>query len=518
MFVRKKKNKSGTISVVIVDKSSGKYKELKTIGVSDNQEEVSAFIHKGKEWIEEHTKGKDIFRLHQKEQDEKQLTEYLLSKIENILLNGVQLIVNRIYESIGFNQIEDEALRHLVTARLAQPLSKAATVEYLKSHFDEDTNLNNIYRYMDKLYNSQQERVQEISVRHTQKLFGGKIGLLFYDVTTLYFETEKEDDLRTTGFSKDGKHSNAQIVLGLLVSKGGYPLSYSIFAGSQYEGYTMIPIIEDFIFKYKLEDFVVVADSGLMNTKNIKLLDNAGYKYIIGARIKNENQKIKDWIISLEKIEEQFYEMPKGKMRLIVNYSSKRAGKDKYNRDKGIKRLQKNYKSGKLTKDKINKRGYNKFLEISKDITVVINKEKILEDEKWDGWKGYITNTNLEADEVYEQYNGLWVIERAFRVTKGTLETRPVFHFTERRIWAHVTICFVAFKVYKELERILKVNGIPLSPDKVLSIAKTITTLQIRLKESDETIKKTMLLTQKQKSISKLFDPNFWKNQIWVAH
>ncbi len=93
-----------------------------------------------------------------------------------------------------------------------------------------------------------------------------------------------------------------------------------------------------------------------------------------------------------------------------------------------------------------------------------------------------------------------------------------MFHFTERRIWAHVTICFVAFKVYKELERILKVNGIPLSPDKVLSIAKTITTLQIRLKESDETIKRTMLLTQKQKSISKLFDPDFWKNPIWVAH
>lgn len=518
MFVRKKKNKSGTISVVIVDKSSGKYREIKTIGVSDNEKEISLFVDSGKKWIETHVLGEDIFSSHQRLQDEKLLTEHLLNKIENILLNGVQLIVNQVYNSIGFNQIKDEELRQLITARLAQPLSKAATVEYLKSHFDEDTNLNRIYWYMDKLYNSQQEQIQEISVKHTQKLFGGKIGLMFYDVTTLYFEADREDNLRMTGFSKDGKHSNVQIVLGLLVSKGGYPLSYSIFNGSQYEGYTMLPIIDDFIFKYKLKDFIIVADSGLMNAKNIKLLDEGGYKYIVGARIKNETKKIKEWILSLQKIDNQFFEMPKDKLRLIVNYSSKRAKKDKYNRDKGVKRLEKVYKSGKLTKDQINKRGYNKFLEISNDINVVINKGKISEDEKWDGWKGYVTNTDLNADEVYEQYNNLWVIERAFRVTKGTLEARPIFHFTERRIWAHVSICFVAYKVYKELERILKLNEIPLSPDKVLSIAKTITTLQIRLNENDEPMLKTMLTTEKQKSIAMLFKPDFWQNSIWVAH
>lgn len=511
MFVRKKKNKSGTTSVVIVDKSSRKYREIKTIGVSVDEKEISLFVDNGKKWIETHVLGEDIFSLHQKSQDERLLTEHLLNKIENILLNGVQLIINQVYDSIGFNQIKDDELRQLVTARLEQPLSKAATVEYLKSHYDQDTDLNRIYRYMDKLYNSQQEQIQEISVSHTQKLFGGKIGLMFYDVTTLYFEADREDTLRTPGFSKDGKHSNVQIVLGLLVSSGGYPLSYSIFKGSQYEGYTMLPIIDDFIFKYKLKDFIIVADSGLMNAKNIDLLDKGGYKYIIGARIKGESKKIKEWILSLQKIDNQFFETTKDELRLIVNYSTKRAKKDKYNRDKGIKRLEKNYKSGKLTKDQINKRGYNKFLEISNDVKVVINKEKITEDEKWDGWKGYITNTALKAEEVYEQYNSLWVIERAFRVTKGTLEARPIFHFTERRIWAHVTICFVAYKVYKELERILKLNEIPLSPDKVLFIAKTITTLQIRLEESKESISKTMLITEKQKSIAMLFEPDFWK-------
>jgi transposase len=150
---------------------------------------------------------------------------------------------------------------------------------------------------LDKLYNTQQEFLQHISVEHTRKILGGHIGLVFYDVTTLYFESDDSDELRSTGFSKDGKHSQPQVVLGLLVSAGGYPLSYSLFNGSQYEGYTMIPIVEDFVRRFELEDFVIVADSGLMNKRNIELLDSGGYRYIIGARIKNESEEIKAWIM-----------------------------------------------------------------------------------------------------------------------------------------------------------------------------------------------------------------------------
>lgn len=161
-------------------------------------------------------------------------------------------------------------------------MSKVATVEYLKSYFDEDIRLHNIYRYMDSLYDSQREKVQQISVAHTLKVLGGRIGLVFYDVTSLYFEArlKPEDELRQTGFSKDGKTAESQIVLGLLVSEDGYPLSYSIFNGSQYEGRTMIPVIDDSVQRFSLTDFVVVADSGLMSAKNIALLETAGYKYI----------------------------------------------------------------------------------------------------------------------------------------------------------------------------------------------------------------------------------------------
>ena len=151
-------------------------------------------------------------------------------------------------------------------------------------------------------------------------------------------------------------------------------------------------------------------------------------------------------------------------------------------------------------------------MEISDNVEVKINYDKIEEDKKWDGLKGYITNTDLSATNVYKQYSELWQIERAFRVTKGVLELRPMFHFTRKRIEAHVCICFVAYKVYKELERILKISGIKLSVDKVLSIAKTITTIKVKLQESNQTIVKTMILTEKQKSIARLFEVGFFEN------
>jgi transposase len=197
---------------------------------------------------------------------------------------------------------------------------------------------------------------------------------------------------------------------------------------------------------------------------------------------------------------------------LIIGYSEKRAKKDAYNREKGVKRLEKDYQRGLLTKDKINKRGYNKFLEISDNVTVKINYEKIKEDALWDGLKGYLTNTLLSAEQIYEEYSGLWQVERAFRITKGTLELRPMFHFTRKRIEAHICICFVAYKVYKELERIIKSTAIKLSVDKVLNIAKTITTLKIKLPVSGETLTKTMLITDKHKSIRQLFEQEFWEN------
>ncbi len=347
-------------------------------------------------------------------------------------------------------------------------------------------------------------------MRHTERLFGGSIGVLFYDVTTLYFEADYEDGLRKAGFSKEGRHSNPQIILGLLVSLGGYPLAYCIHEGNKYEGHTMLPTINGFVAKYGLENFVVVADSGLMNSANIAELEAHGYKYIIGAKIKNESRGVRDWILAQPKRDRQMAEYDKGGgCRLLVGYTEDRARKDAHNREKGIRRLEKAYRRGTLTKENINKRGYNKFLTMDGEVKVAINYGRIADDSRWDGLKGYLTNTDIPAQDVYAAYHNLWHVERAFRIAKSKIEIRPMFHFTRKRIEAHICICFVALKVYKELERMLKASEIRMSVDKVLALAKTIVTIQVTMPHSKQTVCRTMLMKRHQR-IAKLFTEEFW--------
>ena len=493
-------------------------KELATIGVAHGEAEVDNLVLKAKEWIsKEEARRQPRLDLFGEEREacerEREEVSRVLSQVENILLNGCDLILDRTFDRIGFNRIDDDVFRKLVKARLAYPASKAATVEYLKNHFDDDVDLSKIYRYLDRLSDHQHELVQDISVRHTAKLFGGNIGVLFYDVTTLYFEADYEDELRRTGFSKEGRHSNPQIILGLLVSLGGYPLAYCIHEGNKYEGHTMLPTINAFVSKYGIDDFVVVADSGLMNNSNIAELESQGYKYIIGAKIKNESAEIKRWILSQPKADRQMAEYDKGGgRRLLVGYTDDRARKDAYNREKGIRRLEKAYRRGTLTKDNINKRGYNKFLAMDGEVKVTIDYERIADDARWDGLKGYLTNTAIPMEQVYSAYHNLWHVERAFRIAKSKIEIRPMFHFTRKRIEAHVCICFVSLKVYKELERMLRVSGIKMSVDKVLALAKTITTIQIKLPLNRDVYTKTMLMARHQR-IAKLFDEDFWVTQ-----
>lgn len=515
MYIKKKVNRSGSVSVVVAEKNKGKYKEYLTIGIGTSDSEVSALVLQGKEWIRNYQlKSQPELDLYGEEraafEHEVRETEQFLSNIDNILVNGDELILNRVFDRIGFNRIEDNIFRKLVQSRLSYPASKSATVEYLKNYYDEDLDLSRIYRYLDKLCGKYKERVQEISVRHTMDLLGGSIGVMFYDVTTLYFETDHEDGLRKTGFSKEGRHKNPQIILGLLVSTGGYPLAYCIHEGNKYEGHTMLPVIADFVERYNLEEFIVVADSGLMNNDNVAELEKLGYKYIIGAKIRTESKRLQQQILAAPKEDGVMQEIIReDRRRLLVGYSQDRARKDAYNREKGVSRLEKAYKRGSLTKENINKRGYNKFLDMKGNTSVSIDYERIRQDAVWDGLKGYLTNTNIPAKEVYVAYHNLWNVERAFRIAKSKIEVRPIFHFTPRRIEAHVCICFVALKVYKEFERVLKMTNIKMSVDKVMNMAKSITTIRVYLPKNKKYVTRTMIMKRHQR-IEQLFDENFW--------
>ena len=231
---------------------------------------------------------------------------------------------------------------------------------------------------MDKLHDNQIEQVQQISYEHTKKVISPPLSVVFYDVTTLYFEAEREDEFRQTGFSKDGKHQHPQIVLGLLVSEGGYPLTYQIFEGSKFEGHTMLPVIESFKEKYQFNEIVVVADAGMLSEKNIKAIEEKRYQYILGARIKSEGELIKQQILCSKLDDAQSICLVKSDtQKLIVSYSAQRAKKDAYNRERGLKKLEKALATGKLTKRHLNNKGYNKYLKMEGEVAMSIDYDKL---------------------------------------------------------------------------------------------------------------------------------------------
>lgn len=210
---------------------------------------------------------------------------------------------------------------------MVYPKSKLKTTEYLYSYSQKEYSEDDIYRYLDKLYDTQKETVQHISFEHTKSLFKGNINVVFYDVTTVYFEIDNADELRKTGFSKEGKHRSPQIVLGLLVSKNGYPLAYDIFEGNKFEGHTMLPVIDSFRAKYNLKQPIIVADSGLLSSQNIAELKAKDYEFILGARIKSESQSVKKKILSLDLKNGESEVIKKGDLKLLVTYSDSRAKK-----------------------------------------------------------------------------------------------------------------------------------------------------------------------------------------------
>jgi transposase len=292
-------------------------------------------------------------------------------------------LLGKIFGDIGFNEVQDVIFRQLVFSRLTFPVSKLKTSDYLGKYHNLDYPVQQIYRYMDKLHSREKELVQRISYEHTKKILGNRISVVFYDVTTLYFEIDQQDELRKTGFSKEGRHQNPQIVLGLLVSKNGYPLAYDIFEGNKFEGHTMLPVLESFKEKYRLGQMVIIADSGLLSNDNIEELQLRNYEFILGARIKNEKRDIKGQILGLNLKNGESAIVKKGHLRLIVTYSGDRAKKDRQNRENGLKKLEKQRKTGKLTKSSINNRGYNKYLRMDGEVNITIDYQKFDADAVW---------------------------------------------------------------------------------------------------------------------------------------
>ena len=455
---------------------------MKTVGSGRSGQEIEFLYQRAQQELEQMDGSISMFVNREDAKLEVFLSDLSNSQVQVI---GPELIFGKIYDALGFSQIESDLFRHLVITRLFHPGSKLKAIDYLSRFLNVDLQVDEIYRFLDKLSKQLKEQVEQIAFEHTKRVLGGKISIVFYDMTTLHFEAADEDDLRKTGFSKVGKHKNPQIYLGLLVGLQGFAIGYDIFEGNIFEGHTLLPTIQKFENRYSLDKPVIIADSGLLSKDNINMLQSNGYQYIIGARIKNETQTIKDRILEEQWTEGHSIRLKKGKEnRIVVSYSDKRAAKDRHNRERGLARLEKNLRRGRLTKANINNRGYNKYLKLTGEVLVEIDYEKYKADQRWDGLKGYITNTSLRSQQIIDNYNNLWQIERAFRISKTDLKIRPIYHRLRHRIEGHICISFTAYSIYKELERVLKAEHSYLSVKRAAELTHNMYQINVTLPES----------------------------------
>jgi transposase len=419
---------------------------------------------------------------------------------EDRIIKGIHNIYGKLYDDMNFKSVLpnparnvaiSKALKEIVLARVANPDSKRASVNMLASKFGVNLDLKTVYRMMDAIGDDRIIKLNKLVLNHTKDLLNNTIDIVYFDATTLYFESFSEDEgddaIKKNGYSKDGKFNQPQVVLALLVTKQGLPIGYKAFSGDTFDGHTLIPAIEeikDELEGLKLDKVVYVADSGMFNKVNLEALDQYELDYIVGARIKNLSNDLKEKILDITSYEEfdddkKIKTLDYNGKKLIVTYSQKRARKDKSDRLKAIEKLKKRLQSSKSVKSQLSNQGYKKYLQLQSpssdnitnkdcDFSIVLNEDKIKEDEAWDGLKGIITNnTTLSKEELIHQYSNLWQVEESFRITKHDLKIRPIYHWKPSRIKAHLAISFIAYTLVRHLEYKIKLLYKKLSPEKI---------------------------------------------------
>lgn len=410
--------------------------------------------------------------------------------------DGFGIAVEKLMQLSGFSELIKKAqgknkfdveqiVRLVLTQRFDLPSSKLRTYERQEDHGFYGIELQHIYRTMDVIEHLDSE-IQKVAFSTSCKLSGGIIDCFFFDVTTLYFESISQDDLRDFGFSKDQKHHSVQIVLALVVDSQGMPIAYEVFKGNLAETRTLVPVLEALRTKFSINNVTVVCDRGLASKPNVAALQGAQFHFVIATKLKSISKKFKINDLSEykplpgqedqsadERVLVRTMEHPQyPDTLLIATYSPKRAHKDKEDRQRLIEKLRKKL-SGCTDETGIKKvisnGGYKKFTNIRKGSLLSINEEAIEEDEKWDGFHGIaVSNSSgLTVEQALGRYRDLWRVEEAFRIAKCTLKTRPIFHWVPHRIRTHVLLCFMNLFLERFLELLLRKQNTPLTPDRI---------------------------------------------------
>lgn len=502
MFVRlktSKKSKHPTVQIVESYRTrEGKVRQevRASLGVVRNEEDKQALVHLAYNLIQkfsEEDTGQLSFpnleicpKPKNKTSTPATLIDYRNLTHVRDYQTGFEDVFGKISEDIGFDKILAsldqegkhsfsalEIIKNLVIHRLQEPESKRAS--FLRDLFDKGESrfgLHQIYRAMD-LLESASDELQSCTFEAAKTLFP-EVKSYFYDATTLFYESITTDELKNFGFSKDGKFNQVQIIICLLVTNEGLPIGYEIFSGNTGESKTLKVAIENLSKRYQVKNHTVVCDRGMLSQENLNSIQDkeTGMYYIVGEKLRKLPKDFQSEIFESSGYEYfgdtrvKMIEHPTRKnSQLILAYSDDRAKKDKSDRERLLKKLRKKFEksSSKTPKDFVNNHGVKKYISFSGG-QAELNSEVILKEEQWDGYFGIVTNNpELKKEEVLSQYRGLWQVEANFRVFKNDLSARPIYHWTEKRIKAHVLICFMALVLERHLYVRLRKNKTPFS-------------------------------------------------------
>jgi len=444
LSIRKTKTLSGSISVQIVYYKNRKVVVVKHIGSGNSNEEVELLIRKAKSWIKEKSFQIELFPIEIK--NEGTIKDY---QFKGVTHHFAYHILEKVAHQCGLDVKENRFLFDFAIMRLIEPTSKLRTITLLNRYFDISYSERSVYRKILKLINTK-DAIETLAVKSAKEMLKEELSLVLYDVTTLYFETFKSDELRVEGFSKDNKPQQPQIVIGLIVTRQGYPLSYEVFAGNTFEGKTMLDVLDNFTKKNGVDKPIVVADAAMLSYENIAELKQRNLSYIVGARLANTSLSIiKEASDKLQSKDGKSIRIKTEHGELIIEFSKKRYGKDKYEMEKQI------LKAKLLVEGKLSAKRTKFVKHKNKENQYTINEALIEKARLLLGMKGYYTNidsTILTNQDIITRYHDLWHVEQSFRIAKSDLASRPVFHYKNQAVRSHILICFTALMFSKYLE------------------------------------------------------------------
>ncbi len=471
MRIRTVKTKSGSFAIQVVSKRHGKLTVHKHIGSYKTEREKTRLIFEGNLFIRDHDNIQQNLWEHE---ESLRPTDV---KITHSQPRFLYRLLSGIYDQLGLDCLGDELLKDLILARIYQPVSKRETVDILADAFGKQYSLKTVYRHLkNAIDQGLKEKFQTALITFAQEQLHDSLRLVFYDVTTLAFDSQAKKGLKDFGFSKDHRFHDVQIVVGLVVNHQGFPLYFDVFNGKTFEGKTFVSVVENIRTLLKNPDLIVIADAAMISRINVEELDKRGIGFIVGARLRNLPAELQDQI-SKEILGHDLKTTVVSYLnhRLICQYQSNRAGKDRSDREKQIER------ANKVIASPSQMHGRFRFVE-SIHGKYSLNNNLIEKAQKLEGVKGYLTNTKLDEKTVIDRYHDLWRVEKSFRITKSDLQARPVFLQLDKTITCHLIVVFAGLAISRFLE--IKTD---MSIHQIVKVAQKVLTHKVTILQTGET-------------------------------